>query len=355
MLVKLNRFLPSGFNRWLSRAYARASQLRWSFVLGIGAGHLVLSYILLWWAAEATLLPPDVFWYFYVTTATTVGYGDLSPSSAVGRFVVTLFVMPGGIILFTTVLAKLIQDITEAWRRRMKGLKDYAGMTGHIVLVGWRGSRTARMVELIRGDASEQRDILLLANVPENPLPDQVLFVQATNLSAPAAMRQAGVPQADLVIVLGQDDNESLTAALAVGAVYQRHLVVYFEQASFAALLRQHCPNAEAVVSLSVEYTVRTAQDPGSSQVVSQLLSNLEGQTQYRLQVPEEQATVAYGVLFRLFKDQHDATLLGLEDVDGKVILNPASTMSISGGTSLFFMAAMRLRSEQIVWPVATC
>jgi voltage-gated potassium channel len=207
------------------------------------------------------------------------------------------------------------------------------------------------MVELIRGDVSEQRDILLLANVPENPLPEQALFVQAANLSAPEAIRHAGVPQADLVIVLGQDDNESLTAALAVGAVYSRHLVVYFEQASFAVLLRQHCPNAEAVISLSVENTVRTAQDPGSSQVVSQLLSNLDGQTQYRLQVPKDQATVAYGVLFQLFKDQHDATLLGLEDATGKVILNPTSATPVPGGTSLFFMAAMRLCSEQIIWP----
>ena len=350
MLLKLNRLLPSGFNRWLTRAYARASRLRWGFVLCLWGIHGLLSYALLWWAVEAALLPLDVFWYFYITTATTVGYGDLSPASVAGRFVVTLFVMPGGIVLFTTVLAKLIQDTTDAWRRRMKGLKDYARMAGHIVLVGWYESRTARMIELIRGDASESRDILLLANLPENPLPDQVLFVQAGNLAAPEAIRQAGVPQADLVIVLGQDDNESLTAALAVGAVYTRHLVVYFEQASFAPLLQQHCPNAEAVVSLSVENTVRTAQDPGSSQVVSQLLSNLKGQTQYGLQVPADQSTTSYGLLFRLFKDQHDATLLGLRDVSGQVLLNPVSETEVPGGTVLYFMAAKRLHSDQVEW-----
>jgi len=350
MLLNLNDLLPPRFNRWLVQAYARASQLHWGLVLFLGAVHFVCSYTLLWAAAEVPLLPWDVFWYFYITTATTVGYGDLSPATSAGRYVVTLFIMPGGIILFTTLLAKMIQDVTDAWRKRMKGLKDYAHITGHIAVVGWREQRTMRMVQLIRGDISEQREIILLADLPENPLPDQLSFVQSAHLSAPEAIQRAGIPQASLVIVLGQDDNESLTAALAVAAIYDKHLVVYFEQASYAQLLKQHCPNAEAVVSLSAEYTVRVAQDPGSSHVVSQLLSNLEGQTQYCLQVPEQQATIRYGQLFQFFKSKYDATLLGLSTQKNKIQLNPPITTLVTPGTVLYFMAAKRLHSQEIQW-----
>ncbi|MEM6406058.1 MAG: ion channel [Pseudomonadota bacterium] len=340
----------SRFNRWLARAYAHASQLRWSFVALLGVGHVTLSYVLLQ-AVEERLAAPDVFWYFYITTATTVGYGDFSPTSVSGRWIVTLFVMPGSIVLFTTVLAKLIQDVTNAWRKRMKGLKDFSQMSGHLVVVGWCVQRTARIVQLIRGDASEQRDIILLAQLDENPLPDDIHFVHTSNLSASAAIQQAGVPRADFVVILGQDDNESLTTALAVGAMYTGHLVVYFEQPSYARLLRQHCPNAEAVVSLSVENLVRTAQDPGSSSVVTQLLSNLEGQTQYRVRVPPGRPTVTYGELFLLFKQRHDATLLGLADQTGKVQLNPDSATPVAAGDALYFMAARRLRGSEVDWP----
>lgn len=343
----------SRFNRWLVHAYVHASQLRWGVVMLLSAGHFTLSYLLLR-VVEEPLATPDVFWYFYITTVTTVGYGDFSPTSAAGRWMMTLFVMPGGIVLFTTVLAKLIQDVTAAWKRRMKGLKDFSRMAGHIVVVGWCAQRTERMVQLIRGDASERRDIILLAQLTENPLPDDLHFVHTQNLSAPAAIRQTGAPQADFVVVLGQDDNESLTVSLAVGAVYTGHLVVYFEQASYARLLRQHCPNAEAVVSLSLENLVRTAQDPGSSSVVTQLLSNLEGQTQYQVRVPPGQAPVTYGELFLLFKQRHDATLLGLADqTTGKVQLNPASDTSVTAGDALYFMAARRLCSTEVDWPAA--
>jgi len=338
------------FNRWLVRAYARASQLHWRFVALLGACHFSLSYLLLR-IAEEQLAALDVFWYFYITTVTTVGYGDFSPTSASGRWIVTLFVMPGGIVLFTTVLAKLIQDVTDAWRRRMKGLKDFSRMAGHIVVVGWCAQRTERMVQLIRGDVSERRDIVLLAQLDENPLPDHIHFVHAPHLSASEAMQQAGVPQADFVIVLGQDDNESLTAALAVGAIYAGHLVAYFEQNSYATLLRQHCPNAEAVVSLSVEKLVRTAQDPGSAAVIAQLLSNLEGQTQYQVRMPLGQTTTTYGELFSRFKQRHDATLLGLTDQTGQVQLNPVSSTAVVAGDALYFMAARRLSSSDIDWP----
>ena len=133
--------------------------------------------------------------------------------------------------------------------------------------------------------------------------------------------------------------------------MYTGHLVVYFEQPSYARLLRQHCPNAEAVVSLSVENLVRTAQDPGSSSVVTQLLSNLEGQTQYRVRVPPGRPTVTYGELFLLFKQRHDATLLGLADQTGKVQLNPDSATPVAAGDALYFMAARRLRGSEVDWP----
>ncbi len=347
----LRKILSRRFNRWLNTAYAYATQLRWDTIGILSAGHFAISYTLLYWADESRLLPFNTYWYFYITTATTVGYGDLTPQSAAGRYVVTLLIMPGGIILFTTIIAKLVQDVTDAWKKRMKGLKDYPDLSGHIIVIGWCEQRTSHMIELIRADASERRDIILVANVEENPHPQTMHFVRAANLSSPEAMQRASISQASLVIVLAQDDNETLTAALAAGAVYQGHLVAYFEQAGYADLLNKHCLNAEPVISLSIESTVRTAQDPGSSHLITQLLSNLEGQTQYRLTVPTRQHKMLYGQLFTLFKKEHDATLLGISHDKDKIQLNPPSDAAVLPGMSLYFMAAKRLRPEQINWP----
>lgn len=354
--LSLRNILPTQLHRWLKRAYAQATRLRWDIILVISVVHFILSYLLLYWAEETALLQFNTFWYFYITTATTVGYGDLSPELVAGRYIVTLFVMPGGITLFTTIIAKLVQDATNTWRKRMKGLKNYQHLQDHIVVIGWREQRTLRMLELIRGDASEEREILLVADLAENPSPDNdVQFVKAHNLSSPEALQRAATPKASLVVVLGHDDNETFTAALAAGAIYQGHMVAYFEHANYADLLEQHCPNAEPVVSLSIESTVRTAQDPGSSQLISQLLSNLEGQTQYRLTIPEQQSIMSYGELFSQFKNVHDATLLGIggNTAHCKIQLNPPSTIPVKPGTSLYYMAAKRLKPTEIHWQSA--
>ena len=80
----------------------------------------------------------------------------------------------------------------------------------------------------------------------------------------------------------------SLIAASVKNAFVDGYIVAYFDQHSFADLLKAHCPHAECNVSLSIELMVRSAQDPGSSRVQRQLLSALEGPTQYSLQVPED-------------------------------------------------------------------
>jgi hypothetical protein len=67
------------------------------------------------------IIEPVAFWYFCVTTSTTIGYGDLSPKTPCGRLFKTLWIMPGSIMLFTSSIAKFAQFIAVRWRKRMRG------------------------------------------------------------------------------------------------------------------------------------------------------------------------------------------------------------------------------------------
>ncbi|WP_009994740.1 ion channel [Rhizobium sp. Kim5] len=66
----------------LRRVYLSLSELAWSALLVILVAHLVASYLLFLLAGEGDLVGNPVdFLYYYMVTATTVGYGDLSPKS----------------------------------------------------------------------------------------------------------------------------------------------------------------------------------------------------------------------------------------------------------------------------------
>ena len=145
----------------------------------------------------------------------------------------------------------------------------------------------------------------------------------------------------------------ALAAALGAASVNaEAHMVVYFEQRGFADLLHAHCPHAECNVSLSIELMVRSAQDPGSSRVQRQLLSTLEGPTQFSLTVPNDIGESRYGPLFAALKTEHDVTLFGMAEtaLGDDLILNAPSDQKINPGAILYFMSAQRIEPGDIDW-----
>ena len=63
----------------LRRLYLAASELHPGVLAALLLAHMTLSYAALRTAGEPDLRPPIAFIYWYATTASTVGYGDLSP------------------------------------------------------------------------------------------------------------------------------------------------------------------------------------------------------------------------------------------------------------------------------------
>jgi voltage-gated potassium channel len=298
------------------------------------------------------------FFYFYVTTVMTVGYGDIAPKTDGGRLFAAFWLMPTGVMLFTVCIAKFVQSVASSWRKRMRGEGDYSYLNGHIVILGWQGLRTQRMVEEILADKDGQHREIVLCTTKEidNPMPEVAKFVRDKALSESDLHRRAGSAGAAVIIALGHDDNDTLAAALAAASCNQQaHLVAYFEQQSFARLLSAHCPHAEVLVSLNVEMMVRAAQDPGSSRVQYDLLSALEGQTQFSLRVPAGAPAMRYGKLLSLLKERHGATLIASarDTLPANLRLNAPSDAEVGSGALLYYIAETRIDPAQVRWSEA--
>ncbi len=338
------------------RIYARIAVLSWDAILVLAACHFAISWGVIALIGGEEIGEGSIFWYYYATTATTVGYGDYSPATWAGRLLTVLWIMPGGIALFTTIIAKAVQQIADRWRKSVRGQSSYEKLADHIVILGWHGFQTQRMVDQLRGDIGERdREIVLCAaQAIDNPMPDQVRFVRGDELNAPEMLTRAGVATAGYIIALGHDDSETLAAALGAAAINpDAHIVAYFDHESFADLLKAHCPHAECNVSLSIELMVRSAQDPGSSRVQRQLLSTLEGPTQFSLKVPKDASAVRYGALFASLKEDHDATLIGVAEsaLGDDLILNAPSAHPVDPGAIVYFLSARRIEPGEIDWP----
>ncbi|MEM1234196.1 MAG: ion channel [Pseudomonadota bacterium] len=342
------------WSRILRQAYISVANLSWLSLVVATLAHALVSWVLLALAGETDLTGNTITYaYYYMTTATTVGYGDLSPTTAWGRFWALTLVLPGSIALFTAVLGKAIADISFFWRRRMNGLGSYADREDHTIILGWQPTRTARLISLVQADDDGDEKLVLVAKTLEqNPMPETLDYVRADTLSTPEALVRAGVRGAARIIVRGSDDDETLAATLAASSLADgAHIVAHFEDERAAELIARQCPDVEAIGSLTAELLVRAARDPGASRLADRLLSSDTADTAYAMTVPAGIEPVRYGDALAGLKRHYDMTLVGLaaggsRDVD----LNCAIDAVISGGDVVYYIADKRTFAGAVLW-----
>lgn len=338
--------------RLLRKVQRGVAEVTWPILLLCALVHVGTSWVALLAFNEGEIASASIFPYYYLTTATTVGYGDFSPATTGARYIAGFWIMPGAVLLFTAVVGKLIQAVTERWTRAMKGREDYSDMRDHVVVFGWQGDRSRRLIDLLMAeeDAVERGLVLVSDDLIDNPMPETIQFVRVEALSSAQASRRSAVAKARVALILGEDDDETLAAALAVGALPTvPRIVAYFQTTGPADLLRSYCPTAEAQESLSIELMARSAYDPGASRLQRIMLSSLDGPTQYSFTVPDGAKETDCAKALVSLKQSCDATLIGVQhDSDERLHMNPAADRKIKPGDRVFYIADHRLKEDEI-------
>ena len=103
------------------------------------------------------IVNPTNYWWWFLITATTVGYGDLFPETTGGRFV-GAYVVFGSITTLAILFSRISAIIENAKGRRMRGEITFSGKN-HIVLLGYTAGRTERLLaELL---SEPEREVVL--------------------------------------------------------------------------------------------------------------------------------------------------------------------------------------------------
>ncbi|MDF2153712.1 ion channel [Vibrio sp. CAU 1672] len=332
--------------KWLSAHLFKVSSRS---LLIMSTCYLLLSWLLLNAAGEQALTGDvSTFIYYLMVTASTVGYGDLSPVTTVGKWVVVLFIIPGGLSLFAALLGRVASNVIEYWRAGVLG-KRRLKVEDHIVLLGWNGARTMHLIRMLQHEEAGKRPIVLCSRSDiENPLPGEIGFIRVTSYTDAQEMKNANVSRASCIIVDNLSDDITLSAALYCASLNpDAHLLAYFKDEALGRLLSQHCPKAECIPAVGAEMLAKAAVDPGSSALHQELLASTRGMTQYSVVYPQDAAKTKVAVIFGYIKKQHQATLIAFDTGSG-IELNPELSAQVPPGTKLFYIADERV--EDFAW-----
>lgn len=329
--------------RWVTSQFQNLSGKH----VAIGfAGYALASWILLRLAGEQALTSSlHDFFYYLIVTASTVGYGDLSPSTDAGKWIVSLFVIPVGLTLFAVCISRVAAVTIDFWRKGLLG-KRSIDVSGHILILGWNEKRTLHLIDMLLHEEKDKRPIVLCVRVDiENPMPKQIDFVRTTSFTEETAMNRAGVADASCIIIDNPEDDITFAAALFCASKNpSAHILAYFQEEVLSDLLKTHCPNAECIPSVSVEMLAKSAVDPGSSELHHELLNSQKGMTQYAVNYPSDARPTTVGDLFLWMKQDHEATLIGFRrGRDSHVRLNPTLSQQILPDDLLFYIADERV------------
>lgn len=223
--------------------------------------------------------------YWAITTATTVGYGDVTPKNAAGRGI-AVGVMVTTIPLFASAFAIFAGAVAAAHFRRLMGVADRATTDREVVIFGLHPAVPRIAAELIKAG----REVVVVANAERSKLSAKVRLI-AGDPTSEEVVRSSQPERAGQLLVTGADDADALVTALLVRQLAPHVPTLALTQStSVSAALRElNIATPVAAHELLAHTLAKSLEAPHAAQMLLRLVDS-EG-LQLR-EVPVEDSAV---------------------------------------------------------------
>jgi voltage-gated potassium channel len=319
----------------------------WRLPLAVALLVFVTSWLLMALVepAYSDIVSPETYWWYFVVTSATVGYGDVFPTSTPGR-IVGVYVIVGGIVTLTLLFTRLAEMLQSVRGRRLRGVVTL-DLRDHVVLLGYVPGRTERIVDELTAEGRQRVALCAWDDVSENPMPDRpmVSFVRG-DLTRDELMIRAGLPQARTAVIDGRDDNETLAIAVAVDHANPRvHMVAAVRDLARRDSLRYVNTAVQVVQWHMPTLLSEEANEPGITAVYNELMTAGGSGNTYSLRVPRGWPYATFGAAQSSFGRTFGATVLAVQGADGLVV-SPSWERALAEGETLYYVARERIDED---------
>jgi voltage-gated potassium channel len=297
--------------------------------------------------AGSEIVALDTYWWYFVVTSATVGYGDVFPVSMGGRLV-GIYVIVGGIVTLTLLFTRLADVLQSVRGRRMRGVVTL-DLRDHVVVLGYFPGRTERIVDELTAEGRQQVVLCASDDVPQNPMPDRtsVHFVRG-DLTRDEVMTRACLQQARAAVIDGRDDNETLAIAVAVDHANPAvHMVAAVRDLARRDSLRYVNAGVQVVQWHVPTLLTEEANDPGITAVYNELMTAGGSGNTYSMRVPPSWPHGTFGEAQSSLGQRFAATVLAVRSADGLVV-SPPWDRTLAPGDTLYYVARERIDEAQL-------
>ena len=324
-------------------------------------GQVFLVVLLLWvlsavgfWCFESSVNEDlswhDALWWSFVTM-TTVGYGDISPTTPGGRFIVGITTMVLGIGILGYLISALAEIIIETKSREQKGMIEVEEKD-HVLIFHYGGlSRIQQIVGELQLDPSTKSKAIVviddrLAELPQELRDIGVKYVRG-NPTKMETLERANYSGATHAVILARDPRDLRSDQLNLAVVMtleelrpDMHTVVEcVDQSSIELIRRTGCDSIVCGSQYSSSLLIQELTDPGVKDVFNELSSTARGQNIYVAPIGNMKDWKFQEL--HDWADEQDYLLLGIKRGEEN-ILNPKEEMSLEKSDKVIVVGRSR-------------
>ncbi|MDH5560405.1 MAG: ion channel [Deltaproteobacteria bacterium] len=348
LIIKIRRFFLL-----FSQEEVLGRRILWFVLLGLGFNLLFGSlFYLAEHQAQKDLSFADSLWWAMVTM-TTVGYGDISPVTYWGRFVISYLCMFFGIGVIGYLVGFMAEHILNTITRSKKGLMKILD-ENHLILCNFPGeNKLLELVGELRAHPGNKDLVFVLISDELDELPQAlkksyIRFVKGAP-SDEEILFKANVLKCQGVIILSKDIGSEIVDErnFAIGAIIEiiekefqtpiKTVVEVVYKKNFKLIKRSNVDGMISTEGITSKMLAQEYLNPGVYDVIQQILSNAVGSQFFILPTRLngfQVAEVQTGVINHAASMQ----LIGLIR-DEKKILNPPKNTRIQEGDKLILLA----------------
>lgn len=282
----------------------------------------------------------DGIWWSIVT-ASTVGFGDFVPESAIGRIVAMLLIfIGGGFVTFymVTLAAHFVRT-----RDDLKTGRLAAKASQHLIIVGWN-ERSRNIVTHI-AERDERLDIVLIDKTArENPAENLVHFIHG-DPSEDRILQKANIQKAETLLITAdqhlseKDADMQSTLTLLAAKALNPDLYAIVEMLTREQLINAWRAGADEMIETAnlISLTmVNSIFSHGISTTLVDVLNHLQGNKLTFEEAAEEMIGLTFPEAHHTLFLQ-ETLLIGLKKGE-TVYMNPSSTVSIEKNDQLIMI-----------------
>lgn len=309
-------------------------------VVIVAISSLSLSYV------EPNLSLFDSLWWAIVTL-TTVGYGDVTPKTILGRFIAFIDMLVG-IGVLTLLTATVASILVERKITKDLGMHSYS-FENHIILCEWNYRAEIVLKELRLESETEKTPIVLIADIPRKPVKDKYCYFVKGEV-CDETLHQANLMKAKTVIILGDDnldykqrDAKVILSTLTVESINKDAYTIaeLINEKNIENCKRAYADEIIVTSKLSSNLISSAAIHHGISKVISDIVTYEYGSQIFKIPVPESEiGSLFIDIFIRMKKDSQITVIAIVNGNEGETISNPPPDYQLAADDYLIFIGS---------------